>query len=90
MLFRTLALAAAVTIGASALARAAGETAKPPGRPSGMAVYRVCKADMKLYCPHMSVAGKAMKQCMKDNLDKLSPDCRTILDRYEAATKNKP
>ena len=55
-----------------------------------MAVYRVCKADMKTVCPHLSATGAAMKRCMKDNFDKLSPECRAILDRYEGKPENKP
>ena len=90
MLKRSIALAAALSLAASALAQAAGEAAKQAHRPSGMAVYKTCKADMHLFCPHMSATGAKMKQCMKDNVDKLSPDCRTILDRYEGKGENKP
>ncbi len=65
-----------------------GDTAatpvKPQGRPSGMAVYRVCKPDIHLYCPHMSLGGAKQKQCMKENFEKLSPDCQAISKRYDA------
>lgn len=68
----------------SAGADTAATPAKPQGRPSGMAVYRVCKPDIKLYCPHMSLGGAKQKQCMKENFEKLSPDCQAISKRYEA------
>ncbi|MBS0408445.1 MAG: hypothetical protein JSR86_00910 [Proteobacteria bacterium] len=89
MRFRSIGAALLALWAATAAAQPSGETsaaspaAKPQGRPSGMAVYRVCKADMKLYCPHMSAGSAKQKQCMKENFEKLGPDCQAILKRLE-------
>ena len=58
--------------------------AKPQGRPSAMGVYRVCKADFKLVCPHTSPGSSKQKACVKENFEKLGPDCQAILKRYDA------
>lgn len=63
--------------------------AATPGRPSGLQVARVCKADMKGFCPHMGMGSAAQKKCMKAHYDELSPPCREIIDRYEAKTPEK-
>lgn len=94
MLFRSIVPALVVLWAATAAAQGAGDTAasaaspaaKPQGRPSGMAVYRVCKADMKTYCPHMSAGSAKQKQCMKENFEKLGPDCQAILKRLDPQT----
>jgi hypothetical protein len=75
---------------AALLAAAVPSLAAAPGRPSGMQVYRVCKTDMKAFCPHMGAGSKAQKACMKTHYDELSAPCRDIIDRYEAKTGEKP
>ena len=57
-------------------------------RPSGFAVMRVCKTDMKTFCPHMGMGSAAQKKCMKTNFDKLSQPCRDIIDRYQGRSGN--
>lgn len=77
------ALALACVLGASAFAQPAGDPAKPQGKPSGRAVYKVCKPDMAQYCPHTGLGSAKQKQCMRDNFDKLTPDCQSILKRFD-------
>jgi len=81
------AIALTCALAATALAQPAGDSAaspaKPQGKPSGRAVYKVCKADMAQYCPHMGLGSARQKQCMRDNFDKLTPDCQTILKRFD-------
>lgn len=70
----------------AAAAQPAGESAsaaKPQGKPSGRAVYKICKADMATYCPHTGLGSAKQKQCMRDNFDKLTPDCQAILKRFD-------
>lgn len=88
MILKSLVPALAVTcaLAATALAQPAGEsaaTSKPQGRPSGRAVYKVCKPDMAAYCPHTGLGSAKQKQCMRDNFDKLTPDCQAILKRFD-------
>ena len=82
-----LTLAAAWAVAASAQPPGddnAATPAKPEHRPSGMAVYRTCKPDFKLYCPHTSAGSSQQKQCVHENFEKLGPDCQAILKRYES------
>lgn len=88
VILKSLVPAFAVTcvLAASAFAQPAGDSAaaaKPQGKPSGRAVYKVCKPDMAAHCPHMGLGSAKQKQCMRDNFDKLTPDCQGILKRFD-------
>ncbi|MGA0602031.1 hypothetical protein ACO2Q3_15100 [Caulobacter sp. KR2-114] len=78
-----LALAWTISAAAQPAGDSAASPAKPQGKPSGRAVYRVCKPDMNAYCPHMGLGSARQKQCMRDNFDKLAPDCQAILKRFD-------
>ncbi len=78
-----LVLAWAVAASAQPAGESAASAAKPQGKPSGRAVYKVCKPDMALYCPHTGLGSAKQKQCMRDNFDKLTPDCQAILKRFD-------
>ena len=89
MFLKPLVLALATVWAVAASAQPAGgdsaaSPAKPEHRPSGMAVYRTCKPDIKLYCPHTGAGSSKQKQCMKENFEKLGPDCQAILKRFES------
>ena len=79
-----LGVAWALTAAAQPAETDSAAPAKPQGRPSAMGVYRVCKADFKLICPHTSPGSSKQKACVKENFEKLGPDCQAILKRYDA------
>jgi hypothetical protein len=81
-----LCLAWAVVGQAQPAGDSAASPAKPQGKPSGRAVYKVCKPDMNAYCAHMGLGSAKQKQCMRDNFDKLTPDCQAILKRFDPQT----
>lgn len=48
------------------------------GRPwNGHGVRRACAEDIEKYC----ASADRKRRCLRDNMDKLSPDCRTALQQ---------
>lgn len=64
-LIPALMLVAAATTTASAQDKGAARTA--------------CLADFQKYCASVSPGGGRVKKCLADNLEKLTPDCRSVV-----------
>ena len=43
-------------------------------------IGRVCRADIRQYCSSAE-KGKARRECLENNIDKLSSDCKTALEQ---------
>lgn len=74
------AAALALVIGMALLA---GHT--PAGAQAGDASVReACRADYQRFCANVAVGGGRVRQCMMDNVDKLTPQCRDALASRKA------
>jgi hypothetical protein len=90
MIVRSLALALALTGCASfpALAQTPTppESSTPPAGPpraAREAMRKACAVDIKTYCSDLQ-PDQTLRQCIRDNYPKLSPDCQTALKQMRA------
>ena len=57
------------------------------GAKNGAKARQVCRADYDKLCSSVSPGGGRIRQCMMDNVEKLSPDCRAVVTA-SAARRN--
>ncbi len=81
MPFRLATLGGAVLLASAAL----GQTTAPPVAPSGV---QACRADAKALCPEAYAAHDraAAQACLIRQIEKVSPACRTLLEKAKAMT----
>lgn len=48
-----------------------------------------CAPDYKKYCSDVAMGGGRIKKCLNDNIDKLSPECRAVVEEKNAMAKSK-
>lgn len=58
--------------------------AQARGEPEA-AARQACAADVKTLCPGIQPGGGKLKQCLRENVAKLSPGCRGALREAKAA-----
>ena len=86
MSLRALLAVAALSIAAPAFAQTppagdqGGQSQNPAWAQNRDAMRKACAADLKTYCSDLPQGGR-MGQCLRQNADKLSPDCRTALEK---------
>jgi hypothetical protein len=51
------------------------------------AARKACMADFQKYCTGVSPGGGRIRKCLTDNLDKLTPDCRSAVAASSAGGK---
>jgi len=80
MKISTILLAGVVLTGSAGLALAQGQGAGN-GNGGGRAGFAACQEDMAKYCADKQ--GPDRRQCMQDNMSKLSEGCKTALQSFQ-------
>jgi len=77
MRFRNFAAVVAIAMIASTVVAAEPETPPAPGQhPAVDAVRIACADDIKLLCSNLEPGGGRIVRCLRDNEEKLSPQCK--------------
>jgi Cysteine rich repeat len=79
---RPLIAAAALLAAPFALAQAPGGAPSPEMQAAIQAVRTSCQNDIKQYCSDKQ--GRAVFACLRENTDKVSPDCKDALGKLPA------
>jgi Cysteine rich repeat len=66
-----------------------GPTARADDAKTTVTVKEACHDDYKKLCGSVTPGGGRIKQCMKDNADKLSERCRTAIAQKAAMNAQK-
>jgi uncharacterized membrane protein YdfJ with MMPL/SSD domain len=99
-----LAAAAVLAIAAPAFAQTdqqAGQPAPEQGQHQGVspevrdamqAMHKACEADMKSLCADAQSSGdrRAVGQCLRQNADKVSADCKAAMEKMRSLRRPEP
>ena len=72
-----------------ALAFANGASAIPADAQDRTKDREACVPDYKKHCSGVAMGGGRIKKCLNDNLDKLTPECRAVVEARNATAKAK-
>jgi hypothetical protein len=104
MRLRALAAAAVLAIAAPAFAQTdqpapeqgqqqgQHQGASPEMREAMQAMRKACEADMKSLCADAQSSGdrRAVGQCLRQNADKVSPDCKAAMEKMRSLRRPQP
>ncbi|HUO21334.1 MAG TPA: hypothetical protein VMU59_02320 [Caulobacteraceae bacterium] len=82
MKFRTLVLMAALGGAGGAHAQAPAGGASPDMQAARAAIQKACAADAASLCSGLT--GREMNQCLRQNVDKVSPGCKDAMSKMPA------
>jgi hypothetical protein len=85
------AAAMAAALGLAMAGAAAAQEQAPQGAGAGGggrgAVRHACAADIQTYCPGIQPGGEQLRECMRQNAEKLSGGCKDALKAARAARR---
>lgn len=76
-------IATLLIVSAFAFPALAADGAAPSGR--GAAVREACKADIETLCKGVEMGGGKVRECLRNNKDKLSEGCKSAIAAARAA-----
>jgi hypothetical protein len=94
MRLRFIAAAAVLALAGPALAQEspAQESPRPEVREAMQAMHKACEADIKSLCADARASGdrRAVGQCLRQNADKVSPDCKAAMEKLRSLRHPQP